>query len=97
MIFHAAKAAAVTTVANQMASIAVEWDWRALAVLSRNGAKRDRERLRKKRRAGAVTVPKRRLLCSKSRNQESGTVWAPVCSQRNLSAQATSGRNISWS
>ena len=31
------------------------------------------------------------------KNQDFGAIWAAVCSKRNLSAQATSGRNSSWS
>src|SRR5271170_3159561 len=97
MIFQAANTAAAATAINQTASIALELEGRTLAVLSPNGAKRDRESVRSIRLTGLITVWKRRLRCSKLRNQEPGAVCAPVCSKRNLSAHATSGRNISWS
>src|SRR5258708_4929785 len=97
MIFHAAKAAAAATAMNQTASIALEPEGRTLAVLAFNGAKRHRDSVPRHRLTGLVAVWKRRLRCSRSRNQEPGAVCAPVCSNRNLSAQATKGRNISWS
>src|SRR5262245_40860675 len=97
MILQAANTAAAVTAMDQATALALEPEGRTLAATALHGATRDRERVRNRRPAGAVTAPKRRLRCSRSRNQEPGAVCAPVCSKRNLSAQATSGRNISWS